>query len=165
MPAAAFPTVAATCSTDPLARGRHLTFALAGVFGLDIHVVSLLEPTLTEEELGMLFKNLPARCIVLLEDIDTAGLIRVSSETEEKLAEKVGHERGNNDWNVVDLAKALKKANQLSEEEKKKGISLSGLLNIIDGMSSPFLPQLSFSLPFHFSPPSIFFQRSRDKHP
>jgi len=112
-----------------------LTFALAGVFGLDIHVVSLLDPTLTEEELGMLFTNLPARCIVLLEDIDTAGLIREPSrdEVEVKKGEDGEGKRKGEDWNVVDLTKALKKANQLSEEEKKKGISLSGLLNIIDG--------------------------------
>ncbi|KAG4440603.1 hypothetical protein IFR05_003920 [Cadophora sp. M221] len=112
-----------------------LTFALAGVFGLDIHVVSLLEPTLTEEELGMLFTNLPARCIVLLEDIDTAGLIREPSEEETSGGPAAGNP-GENDWNVVNLTKALKKANQLSEEEKKKGISLSGLLNIIDGVAS-----------------------------
>lgn len=112
-----------------------LTFALAGVFGLDIHVVSLLEPTLTEEELGMLFTNLPARCIVLLEDIDTAGLIREPSDSDEKNAPAEG-EQGSTDFNVANLTKALKKANQLSEEEKKKGISLSGLLNIIDGVAS-----------------------------
>ena len=53
-----------------------LTFALAGLFGLDLYVVSLQDPTLTEEELSILFANLPARCIILLEDIDTAGLIR-----------------------------------------------------------------------------------------
>jgi chaperone BCS1 len=60
-----------------------LTFALAVVFGLDIHVVSLLKATLTEEELGMLFTNLPARCIVLFEDIETAGLIREPSDDDE----------------------------------------------------------------------------------
>ncbi|TVY39844.1 putative mitochondrial chaperone [Lachnellula subtilissima] len=112
-----------------------LTFALAGVFGLDIHVVSLLEPTLTEEELGMLFTNLPARCIVLLEDIDTAGLVRnEQTEVEETKPQMNGETK--NDFNVVDLTKALKKANQQSEEERKKGISLSGLLNIIDGVAS-----------------------------
>ncbi|TVY18360.1 putative mitochondrial chaperone BCS1-B [Lachnellula arida] len=112
-----------------------LTFALAGVFGLDIHVVSLLEPTLTEEELGMLFTNLPARCIVLLEDIDTAGLVRnEQTEAEETKPQTNGETK--NDFNVVDLTKALKKANQQSEEERKKGISLSGLLNIIDGVAS-----------------------------
>jgi len=90
----------------------------------------------------MLFTNLPARCIVLLEDIDTAGLIReLSKKTKEKPVGKVGRERGNNDRNAVDLAKS-------------KGY-------FVDGMLSPFLPQLSFSLPSH-SPPSVFFQRSRD---
>ncbi|KAG4427550.1 hypothetical protein IFR05_016968 [Cadophora sp. M221] len=113
-----------------------LTFALAGVFGLDIHVVSLLEPTLTEEELGMLFANLPARCIVLLEDIDTAGLIREPTDADEKDATSAASDPASNEWNVMNLTKALKKANQLSEEEKKKGISLSGLLNIIDGVAS-----------------------------
>ncbi|RFU35184.1 hypothetical protein B7463_g1100, partial [Scytalidium lignicola] len=109
-----------------------LTFALAGVFGLDIHVVSLLEPTLTEEELGMLFTNLPARSIILLEDIDTAGLERrQENEEEEKLATA-----GADELNVLTLTKAFKRANQQTEEERKKGISLSGLLNILDGVSS-----------------------------
>lgn len=44
-----------------------LAFALAGVFGLGIHIISLLEPSLTEEELCTLFAELPRRCIVLLE--------------------------------------------------------------------------------------------------
>jgi chaperone BCS1 len=122
-----------------------LTFALAGVFGLEIHVVSLQDPTLSEEDLGMLFTNLPARCIVLLEDIDTAGLIRAPTENDEKTAPVVGDQSGNSDFNVLDLAKALKKANQLSEEEKKKCITLSGLLNIIDGKLLLFLSHL-----FHF---------------
>lgn len=67
-----------------------LTFALAGVFGLDIHVISLQEPILTEEDLGLLFTHLLARCIVLLEDIDTAGLIREPTENNEKTAPATG---------------------------------------------------------------------------
>lgn len=123
-----------------------LTFSLAGVFGLDIHVVSLLDPTLTEEELGNLFTSLPGRCIVLLEDIDTAGLVkRELPEVEPVRDVRRGNrrrgevegevEREDQGLKVEDLAKALKKANQMSEEDKKKGITLSGLLNIIDGMS------------------------------
>jgi chaperone BCS1 len=109
-----------------------LSFALAGVFGLDIYVISLLEPSLTEKELGMLFRNLPARCIVLLEDIDTAGLAR-KPDSEDDTDEKV-----NNEANVVEaLTKAITKANQKPKEEPNNGsISLSGLLNIIDGTSS-----------------------------
>lgn len=121
-----------------------LSFALAGVFGLDIYVISLLEPTLTEEDLGALFSSLPRRCVVLLEDIDTAGLRRPSDEVKKAEAEKKADaggddkeskdkEASSNDWKVSDLAKALKKE---SGSDDKKGISLSGLLNAIDGVAS-----------------------------
>ncbi|KAK1778348.1 BCS1 N terminal-domain-containing protein [Copromyces sp. CBS 386.78] len=59
-----------------------LSFALAGVFGLDIFVISLLDQNLTEDDLAMLFTNLPRRCVVLLEDIDTAGLVNRGKEEE-----------------------------------------------------------------------------------
>ncbi|OAQ64991.1 mitochondrial chaperone BCS1 [Pochonia chlamydosporia 170] len=52
------------------------SFALAGVFGIDIYVISLQDINVTEEDLAALFTRLPRRCIVLLEDIDTAGLRR-----------------------------------------------------------------------------------------
>lgn len=144
-----------------------LSFALAGVFGLDIFVISLLEPTLTEEDLLALFNSLPRRCVVLLEDIDTAGLSRQeeqnasasheSSDTTKALENPKearggggGRKRGGggrgggagaggdnppqspNDWKVSDLARELKKPWQ----DDKKGISLSGLLNAIDGVAS-----------------------------
>ncbi|KAK3403558.1 BCS1 N terminal-domain-containing protein [Sordaria brevicollis] len=60
-----------------------LSFALAGVFGLDIFVISLLDQNLTEDDLAMLFTNLPRRCVVLLEDIDTAGLVNRDKEESE----------------------------------------------------------------------------------
>lgn len=114
-----------------------LSFALAGVFGLDIFVISLLEPSLTEEDLGALFSTLPRRCVVLLEDIDTAGLRRPAEElakAEEAAKEdkKNDKKESPNDWKVSDLAKALKKEGN----DDKKGISLSGLLNAIDGVAS-----------------------------
>ncbi|KAI1342229.1 P-loop containing nucleoside triphosphate hydrolase protein [Xylariaceae sp. FL0016] len=114
-----------------------LSFALAGVFGLDIHVISLLEPSLTEEDLSSLFNSLPRRCVVLLEDIDTAGLRRPAEdlEAQEKKKPSSGKDetKGHpNDWKVSDLAKALKK----DTDDQKKGISLSGLLNSIDGVAS-----------------------------
>ncbi|KAI4592134.1 hypothetical protein KJ359_011509 [Pestalotiopsis sp. 9143b] len=92
-----------------------LAFALAGVFGLELYVISLLEPSLTEEDLLALFSCLPRRCIVLLEDIDTAGLKRTTKQFntnrfDREKAEMVDVERG--------------------------GISLSGLLNSIDGVAS-----------------------------
>ncbi|GAW16839.1 hypothetical protein ANO14919_062820 [Xylariales sp. No.14919] len=113
-----------------------LSFALAGVFGLDIHVISLLEPTLTEEDLSGLFSTLPRRCVVLLEDIDTAGLrrpleeLRASKRSAKQEDKEESHKTVNND--IKELAKVLKK----DSEDQKKGISLSGLLNAIDGVAS-----------------------------
>ncbi|KAK4044781.1 BCS1 N terminal-domain-containing protein [Parachaetomium inaequale] len=135
-----------------------LSFALAGVFGLDIYVISLLDPTLTEEDLLGLFTSLPRRCVVLLEDIDTAGLKRVedpasssssSSSDDDKNSEegqddtkdkkspkKAKHHKSKKDWKVSDLARELKRAGGNGDSGEKKGISLSGLLNAIDGVAS-----------------------------
>jgi len=115
-----------------------LSFALAGVFGLDIHVISLLDPSLTEEDLSALFSSLPRRCVVLLEDIDTAGLSRPSDpkdEEEKQPGKKDGKDKSKNkdDWSVSELARELRKQGDSTE---KKGISLSGLLNAIDGVAS-----------------------------
>lgn len=86
-------------------------------------MISLLEPTLTEDDLAQLFISLPRHCIVLLEDIDSAGLIR----------------RDKNDTNdsTDDLAGEAKTAEVKSDEiTRNRGISLSGLLNAIDGVAS-----------------------------
>ncbi|RMZ68119.1 mitochondrial chaperone bcs1 [Pyrenophora seminiperda CCB06] len=56
-----------------------LSFALAGIFGLDVYSLSLNEAGITETSLNRLFKRLPRRCVVLLEDIDSAGLRREDS--------------------------------------------------------------------------------------
>ena len=141
-----------------------LSFALAGVFGLDIYVISLLDPTLTEEDLLGLFTSLPRRCVVLLEDIDTAGLKRIedtpasdsssssedddskksdkkdkdeadSKDKDKKSPKKARQTKGKNDWKVSDLARELKRHGN-SNADEKKGISLSGLLNAIDGVAS-----------------------------
>jgi hypothetical protein len=55
-----------------------LSFALEGVFGLDVYCLSLSEATLTEEDLITQFNNLPRRCVILLEDIDSARRQRQS---------------------------------------------------------------------------------------
>ncbi|KAK3936146.1 BCS1 N terminal-domain-containing protein [Diplogelasinospora grovesii] len=124
-----------------------LSFALAGVFGLDIYVISLLEPSLTEEDLSALFNSLPRRCVVLLEDIDTAGLSRPAvvdnnpsnDDKEKEDSSTNGGRKGGGgggskeDWKVADLARELKRQPAADE---KKGISLSGLLNAIDGVAS-----------------------------
>ncbi|RDW76801.1 BCS1 and AAA domain-containing protein [Aspergillus mulundensis] len=51
-----------------------LSSALAGVFGLDIYIFSLGNQMIGESEFETLFSHIPAASIVLLEDIDVAGM-------------------------------------------------------------------------------------------
>ena len=145
-----------------------LSFALAGIFGLGIFVISLQEPTLTEGDLMQLFNALPKRCIVLLEDVDAAGLVR---DQKDESGPKMGRRRGkankdnsndtkegkdggqekakDEDYTLKDLARELKSIggnNNRSGGDRSQGnndrkppgtgISLSGLLNAIDGVAS-----------------------------
>lgn len=118
-----------------------LAWAVAGVFGLDIYCISLVEPTLTEADLGIMFTNLPRRCVVLLEDIDSAGLIKRHNSEGDGAANKDGAEAGTEKTGAAigaEIAKALKSANKndKSKNNNNDGISLSGLLNAIDGVAS-----------------------------
>lgn len=158
------------------------SFALAGVFGIDIYVISLQDINVTEEDLAVLFTKLPRRCIILLEDIDTAGLQRdeepqpdeKSDEEEDETKEKVNGVNGvkddkaskrkklkgnkkrkgkdsgsdDNDSSSEDDKKSRKKKGKKYGSGKGPGsfgrpsrvsiesISLSGLLNAIDGVAS-----------------------------
>ena len=111
-----------------------LAWAIAGIFGLDIYCISLVDPSLTEEDLGLMFTSLPRRCVVLLEDIDSAGLIKRQEPSEasansekQDAAAKIGAE----------ITKAISTAQQNNKGSKEnQGISLSGLLNAIDGVAS-----------------------------
>jgi mitochondrial chaperone BCS1 len=102
-----------------------LSFALAGLFGLDIYVVSLMDRSLTESDLVSLLCNLPQRCIVLLEDIDSAGL-RSDSAEENGLTEE------DSSTSPTTGAHPTRSYNLPS----RHGFSLSGLLNAIDGVTS-----------------------------
>ncbi|GLA60332.1 hypothetical protein AtubIFM54640_000781 [Aspergillus tubingensis] len=53
-----------------------LASALAGVFGLDIYILSLRDPTMKEPGFIRMFSDIPTQCVVLLEDVDAAGLNR-----------------------------------------------------------------------------------------
>ncbi|KAK5993935.1 putative mitochondrial chaperone BCS1-B [Cladobotryum mycophilum] len=143
------------------------SFALAGVFGIDIYVISLQDANVTEEDLATLFTKLPRRCIVLLEDIDTAGLRRDSTSDPDN--KSTGEDKDGKKVDEDEKKKKKKKKKQEdsdvdsdnssdSEEDRnarrrrrnrRKGkdrnrkmsaspesISLSGLLNAIDGVAS-----------------------------
>ena len=53
--------------------------ALAGELGLDIYVVTLSSPSMTDETLRSLLNSAAERCILLLEDVDAAFVGREAS--------------------------------------------------------------------------------------
>ncbi|KAF2806366.1 P-loop containing nucleoside triphosphate hydrolase protein, partial [Mytilinidion resinicola] len=80
---------------------------LASNFKLDLYVIQILGTPMDDKTLLDVFELLPKRCIVLLEDIDSAGIRRQQMR----------------DKNVDPRAKPT--------------LTLSGALNAIDGASSP----------------------------
>lgn len=112
-----------------------LSFALAGIFGLDIYCISLMEIGLTESDLNKLFTTLPRRCIVLLEDIDSAGLRRTDDAPAIDTSDASSDGTPSEDGVRVDRLPKLPGA-ALHGPGIKSLISLSGLLNTIDGAAS-----------------------------
>jgi mitochondrial chaperone BCS1 len=103
-----------------------LSFALAGVFGLEIYCLSLSEITLTEEDLILLFTALPQRCIVLLEDVDAAGISRPEPE-----------KKGGKSKSKKKKSKSTQKSSDGPNPNKlTNAITISGLLNAIDGVAT-----------------------------
>ncbi|KZL81265.1 hypothetical protein CI238_12584 [Colletotrichum incanum] len=91
-----------------------LSISVAGCFGLDIYVLSLA--ALNYGQLSTLFRELPQRCVVLLEDADAVGT-----------AQSRVADADDFDTRSEDSQRLLK---------PKGTVSLSGLLNVLDGVAS-----------------------------
>jgi chaperone BCS1 len=134
------------------------------MFELSIYCASLSEDEMKESGLASLF-HLPHRCIVLLEDIDSAGIRREkacgdsdnandhesdsgsdetleksekSESSQDRLAQIVAERIAHTaDDNTNAIIKALAgNASRFEDKGTKSNISLAGLLNIIDGVAS-----------------------------
>ena len=87
--------------------------AMAGYFQFPIYVFSLSDNELNDNQLANLFARIPSRSVLLLEDVDSAGLSRES---------------------MADSADDIERSS--NKRPAKKGITLSGLLNCLDGPAS-----------------------------
>jgi len=118
-----------------------LSLALAGFFKMRIYIVSLSSVTASEENLATLFAELPRRCVVLLEDIDTAGLTHTRAEDGSTPA--AGASSGD-DMLPGQTSPGTTSGNDRSGSGGANNavvppigrLSLSGLLNILDGVAS-----------------------------
>ncbi|KAL4971907.1 BCS1 N terminal-domain-containing protein [Aspergillus desertorum] len=104
-----------------------LSSALAGVFGLDIYVLSLLDPNISESQFLRLFSEVPTQCVVLLEDIDAAGMTLKRENVDSTTADTM---------TTPDPTKKRTKSGAPVPASPPGPISLSALLNAIDGVSS-----------------------------
>ncbi|CAE6438595.1 unnamed protein product [Rhizoctonia solani] len=106
-----------------------LIHAIAGELALDIYVVSLSSSWINDATLTALMGRVPARCIVLLEDLDAAFTRSTSRDTQSTGAptnDKKDENKDNNDSNNKDEKK----------QEDVNTLSLSGLLNALDGVAA-----------------------------
>lgn len=98
-----------------------LAMALAGHFGLNVYSLSLRDPNMNDAYLASLFNVLPPnKVLVLLEDIDSAGLKR--EEEFEDISDL-------DDWNY--------QPRRPRAVHRPVNITLSGVLNAIDGIAAP----------------------------
>ncbi|KAL2048930.1 hypothetical protein ABVK25_010783 [Lepraria finkii] len=105
-----------------------LAWAIAGVFGLEIYLISLAQGMLSDDDLHLMFTDLPRRCIVLLEDIDSAGLAK------RQKGDKI-HDLGSEDA-VAEIGSETTETLNQEHRTTSRVITLSGLLNAIDGVAS-----------------------------
>ena len=90
-----------------------LCVAVAGHLGLSVYLLNLNSNNVDDDSLEILFDLLPKRCVILLEDVDTATVART-------------RDNGNA---VVDS-----ETGESAPADKR--VSLSSLLNVIDGVAA-----------------------------
>lgn len=106
---------------------------------LDIYVVSLSASWISDSTLTTLMGRVPARCILLLEDLDAAFVRSVSREdgdgSDEKEKKEGPAEQGqnNNGGSSGFRSHRSRRGEHLSDVNT---LSLSGLLNALDGVAA-----------------------------
>ncbi|KAK8042344.1 mitochondrial chaperone bcs1 [Apiospora phragmitis] len=104
-----------------------LASVLAGRYGLSLYVLQLVH--IDDEDLERLFQDLPSRCIVLMEDIDAAGIDRDETDSEDS----------DNDSESNGGSKKKKKSDSKKDNKvkrKESACTLSGILNVLDGVGA-----------------------------
>lgn len=112
--------------------------SLAGELGLDIYIISLSKMGLDDASLNSLISSLPEQCVAIMEDIDAAfthGLTRDISGTELEDPRPRDPSRGDGDDDDSNDKRDEKRGGGDSGSSGSR-ITLSGLLNALDGISA-----------------------------
>lgn len=113
-----------------------LIHALAGALALDIYVVSLSASWINDATLTTLMGRVPARCIVLLEDLDAAFTRSASRDEDNSTGVPVGS-KGTSDLDDGGHRHLSSFSRRRDFVPDYNTLSLSGLLNSLDGVSAP----------------------------
>lgn len=123
-----------------------LIHALAGQLQLDIYVVSLSASWISDNTLTALMGRVPARCVLLLEDLD-AAFVRSTNRDDDSLDHDAGGAGDNqNSGGGID-SNAFPSFGGLGPSRRRRygrsdglsdmnTLSLSGLLNALDGVAA-----------------------------
>lgn len=103
-----------------------ISTAIAGHFNIPLVIIGLALPDMDDAFLQETFDHLPRRCVVLLEDLDSAGIGRENAAKPKKQVEVPDTE--------ADMFARMVRGGR--RKPNSAGITLSGLLNAIDGPAS-----------------------------
>ncbi|KLU92223.1 hypothetical protein MAPG_11169 [Magnaporthiopsis poae ATCC 64411] len=109
-----------------------LASVLAGRYGLSLYVLKLTR--IDDEDLESLFSALPSRCIVLMEDIDAAGIDRDEDDSDSDSEDS--DDEGASSGERKKKSKKNKEKEDVKVKRKSSDCTLSGLLNVLDGVGS-----------------------------
>ena len=115
--------------------------AIANKFNLDVYVLTLLDQNLTDSDLISLLNQLPGRSLLLLEDIDVTFSRKSKSTRTAPAPSGMNGRRGRRSGPAPAETKSKDKDTAESDDEDSapltSKVSLSGLLNAIDGVAAP----------------------------
>jgi chaperone BCS1 len=135
-----------------------LSQAIASEYDLELFFIDLTD--MNDSRLQEIFKYLPSRCVVVLEDIDAAGIVREDFMISKTHA---GHRRARHgpqtDSDEIgddgDSDDEDDERDGSKQSKKKTKVTLSGLLNVLDGPGSKEgrLVILTTNAPMHWTRP------------
>ena len=115
-----------------------LIHAIAGELMLDIYTLSLSSSWISDSTLTTLMGRVPARCIVLLEDLDAAFTRSVSRDKSSNGTPDPGNSNSNNgeEATAAEQPSSSRRGRHKDQISDVNTLSLSGLLNALDGVAA-----------------------------
>ncbi|KAF2662184.1 P-loop containing nucleoside triphosphate hydrolase protein [Lophiostoma macrostomum CBS 122681] len=112
--------------------------ALAGHLKCDVYMINLASGTISDGQLFSLFLGLPQKCVVVIEDVDSAGIGREDDMQPNAQHQGSQHPQKQEEPKQQEAAAAASHPGRYGRRSERRhaNVTLSGLLNAIDGNAS-----------------------------